>query len=75
MDVQMPEMDGNDATKAIRSYELLNKMHTPIVGLTAGALVEEKEKCLNAGMNDFLTKPIDTSKLKNVIQHYLQAAN
>ncbi len=71
MDVQMPEMDGNDATKAIRSYELLNKMHTPIVGLTAGALKEEKEKCMEAGMNDFLTKPIDTVKLKGVIQNYL----
>lgn len=75
MDVQMPEMDGNDATKAIRSYELLNKMHTPIVGLTAGALKEEKEKCLEAGMNEFLTKPIDTVKLKGVIQNYLWLNN
>jgi CheY-like chemotaxis protein len=75
MDVQMPEMDGNDATKAIRSYELLNKMHTPIVGLTAGALKEEKEKCMEAGMNEFLTKPIDTVKLKNVISNYLWVNN
>lgn len=75
MDVQMPEMDGNDATMAIREYEKKSKTHTPIIGLTAGALKEEKEKCLASGMDEFLTKPIDTSKLKEVIFKYLFEKN
>jgi len=71
MDVQMPEMDGNEATKAIRREESKLGKHTVIVGLTAGALKEEREKCLQAGMDDFLTKPIDSAKLKETIQGIL----
>ncbi|HAI82585.1 MAG TPA: histidine kinase, partial [Chitinophagaceae bacterium] len=60
MDVQMPEMDGLEATACIRKIECLNNdvTPTPIVALTAGATSDEKEKCIAAGMNDFLTKPI-----------------
>jgi CheY-like chemotaxis protein len=71
MDVQMPEMDGNEATKAIRRYEKSIGKHTIIVGLTAGALKEEREKCLSSGMDEFLTKPIDTAKLKETIERIL----
>jgi len=71
MDVQMPEMDGNDATRLIREYEKTLNIHTPIIALTAGALKEESEKCLQAGMDEFLTKPIDTKKLKETIQGFL----
>lgn len=71
MDVQMPEMDGNEATRAIRKHEKDTGKHTVIVGLTAGALQEEREKCLGSGMDDFLTKPIDTVKLKETIQRVL----
>jgi len=71
MDVQMPEMDGNDATRAIRQYEKHVGSYTPILGLSAGALEEEKEKCINSGMDEFLTKPIDSAKLKEVINRYL----
>ena len=66
MDMQMPEMSGIEATIKIREQEQDNQ-HTPIIALTAGALKEEKEKCLNAGMDDFLTKPIEPEKLLKVI--------
>ena len=71
MDVQMPEMDGNAATEAIREYEKEMKTHSTIIGLTAGALQDEKDKCLASGMDEFLTKPIETNKLKDIIQLYL----
>jgi signal transduction histidine kinase/response regulator RpfG family c-di-GMP phosphodiesterase len=71
MDVQMPEMDGNEATKAIRRHEKNTGKHTVIVGLTAGSLQEERDKCLDSGMDEFLTKPIDTAKLKETIERIL----
>lgn len=71
MDVQMPEMDGNEATKLIREFESKSDYHTIIIGLTAGALKEEREKCLESGMDEFLTKPIDTEKLKETVSRYL----
>lgn len=72
MDVQMPEMDGNEATKAIRKHEKCIGKHTNIIGLTAGALKEEREKCLSSGMDEFLTKPIDSAKLKETIERILK---
>ena len=73
MDVQMPEMDGNEATVELRKFEA-DRNVTPItvVGLTAGALKQEKEKSLKSGMDDFLTKPIDTGKLKAILDRYLK---
>jgi PAS domain S-box-containing protein len=71
MDVQMPVMDGVVATQKIREYEKNMDFHKPIIALTAGALIEEKQKCLNAGMDDFLTKPIETERLKSIIMNYL----
>lgn len=72
MDVQMPEMDGNEATKAIREAESVTGKHTIIIGLTAGALEAEREKCLSSGMDVFLTKPIDTLKLKETVNRILK---
>jgi len=71
MDVQMPEMDGMEATQNIRLLDLERVKNLPIIALTAGALKEEKEKALNAGMNDFLTKPIDTEHLERLLNKYL----
>jgi CheY-like chemotaxis protein len=70
MDMQMPEMGGVEATIKIREKEGEGQ-HTPIVALTAGALTEEREKCLNAGMDEFLTKPIEPDKLDEVIVRFL----
>jgi PAS domain S-box-containing protein len=73
MDIQMPEMDGNQATAAIREMNR-KKGSNPVtvIGLTAGAFKEEKEKSLEAGMDDFITKPIDIKRLQEVVQNYLK---
>jgi len=71
MDVQMPEMDGLEATIKIRSLEKYSDKHIPIVALTAGAFKEEQEKCIASGMDDFLTKPVDSVKLKASLEKYL----
>jgi len=67
MDVQMPEMDGFEATAAIRAGEMGTGAHVPIVALTAHALKGDREACLVAGMDEYLTKPIRTSELFAVI--------
>ena len=74
MDVQMPDLDGLETTRRIRQMEMAESTghHVPIVALTAGALQEEKERCLAAGMDDFLTKPIHTNQLEQMIRKYLQ---
>jgi PAS domain S-box-containing protein len=76
MDVQMPELDGNEATEQIRILEqgegISELDRTPIVGLTAGAMKEEKEKCLASGMDDFLTKPIQLDRFKKCLIHFLE---
>jgi len=64
MDVQMPEMDGLQATRELRADEAL--CHLPVVALTAGALAEERRRALDAGMDHFLTKPIDPDQLLEV---------
>jgi signal transduction histidine kinase/ActR/RegA family two-component response regulator len=61
MDVQMPVMDGLEATRQLRQRDKLKA--TPIVGLTAGAMEDDRQKCLAAGMNDYLSKPVDWDKL------------
>jgi len=71
MDVQMPLMDGVEATRKIRKLDRHTGHHTPIVALTAAALKEDRQNCLNAGMDDVLTKPIEPSKLKQVLAEYL----
>ena len=71
MDIQMPVMGGLEATERIRAYEHGKGSNIPIVGLTAGAVKGEKEKCISAGMDDFLTKPIDHKALVEILKKYL----
>ncbi|MCW8838834.1 MAG: ATP-binding protein [Thiovulaceae bacterium] len=69
MDENMPNMGGIEATKNIREYEKENNLlHTPIVALTANALTGDRERFLESGMDDYLTKPVNKSKLGEVIK-------
>ena len=70
MDIQMPVMDGYKATQNIRQTESINR-ETPIIALTAHAMKGDREKCLEAGMNDYLPKPILQSTLKKVLEQWL----
>jgi signal transduction histidine kinase/CheY-like chemotaxis protein len=67
MDVQMPEMDGCEAARAIRAWEGNLRQRIPIIALTAHALREDKERCLSSGMEGYLTKPIRPAELFDVI--------
>ncbi len=70
MDVQMPDMDGFEATRAIRAAEGLTKAHVPIIALTAHAMKGDQEKCLAAGMDAYLSKPVHAADLLGVLQSY-----
>ena len=72
MDVQMPEMDGIEAVATIRAREQQTGLHTPIVALTAHAMTEDRERCLAAGMDAYLSKPIAAASLYQVIDRLLE---
>ncbi len=71
MDVQMPEMNGLEATIKIREIERSKGIKTPIIALSAGVVKGEKEKCFEAGMDAFLPKPISVNELTEVFEQYL----
>ena len=70
MDMQMPVMDGLEATRRIR--QLPGYENTPILAMTANAFAEDKERCLEAGMNDFLTKPINPGQIFSSLLGWLE---
>ena len=72
MDVAMPEMDGLEATRAIRALGG-ERAQVPIVAMTAGAFNEDKERCLSAGMDDFIGKPVVREDLLKAVERWLQA--
>jgi len=74
MDVQMPEMDGLEATRQIRDPKSAVQNHTiPVIALTAYAMAKDRKKCLDAGMNDYLTKPIVPEALADILEKWLKA--
>jgi two-component system sensor histidine kinase/response regulator len=70
MDVQMPEMDGLEAARIIRMLERDSGKHTPIVAMTASAMKGDREICLEAGMDGYVSKPIDPAELYNAIEEF-----
>jgi CheY-like chemotaxis protein len=72
MDVQMPDMDGFETTKAIRAQEQTSRKHLPIVAMTAHAMSGDRERCLAAGMDSYVTKPVDAVKLFTAIAEVFQ---
>jgi len=74
MDCQMPQMDGYEATHEIRRLEKDSGSHVPIVAMTANAMAGDREKCLLAGMDDYIAKPVQKESLYEIIEKYLEAA-
>ena len=71
MDIMMPEMDGLSATKAIRALDREDAGTIPIIAMTANAFDEDEKKCMEAGMNAHLVKPLDIQKMKEAVCRYL----
>jgi CheY-like chemotaxis protein len=74
MDVQMPEMDGWEATRAIREIEAGSGRHIPILAMTAHAMKGDREKCLEAGMDGYVSKPVVVADLRQAIQDAAKGA-
>jgi two-component system sensor histidine kinase/response regulator len=73
MDMQMPVMDGIEATRVIRSDQRFDAL--PIIAMTANAMTADRDKCLEAGMNDHISKPIDAQELFRVVSQWMRARN
>jgi signal transduction histidine kinase/DNA-binding response OmpR family regulator len=75
MDVQMPQMGGFEATRFIREHEKLTGEHQPIIALTAHALQGDRDRCTEAGMDDYLSKPIERARLLQVLEAHSRAVS
>ena len=69
MDMQMPEIDGMQSTRMLRERGVL----VPIIAFTANAYQDDRNACLESGMNDFITKPVDLDTLNTILKKYLKA--
>ena len=74
MDVSMPDMNGFDAARAIRDAEAQGAKRTPIIAITAHALKDDKDRCLAAGMDDYIPKPVSAARLKEKLAHWMRIA-
>jgi CheY-like chemotaxis protein len=75
MDVQMPEMDGFEATAAIRKQERSTGRRMPIIAMTAHAMQGDRQRCIEAGMDDYVAKPIRSGELMVVIGKYIHGTS
>jgi CheY-like chemotaxis protein len=74
MDVQMPEMDGFETTAAIRARERGNGTHLPIIAMTAHAMQGDRERCIDAGMDSYISKPLNVGELIELVEKFADAA-
>ena len=74
MDCQMPEMDGFEATRAIRKAEISSGRRIPIIAMTANAMEGDRENCLAAGMDDYISKPVSLELLRSVLERWMPSA-
>lgn len=70
MDLQMPEMDGLQATQQIRKIQEKKNVKTPIIALTANAMQSDQKKCMDAGMDDYLSKPFEMNDIEKLLRKY-----
>jgi CheY-like chemotaxis protein len=70
MDLQMPEMDGLEATREIRKIQKRKQIKTPIIALTANAMQGDQKKCLDAGMDDYLSKPFELKDIEKLLNKF-----
>jgi two-component system sensor histidine kinase/response regulator len=73
MDVHMPEMDGLQASRLIRQRERSSDRRVPIIALTACAMTGDRERCFEAGMDDYVTKPVSIDSLLRKVESYVPA--
>ncbi|WP_345308712.1 response regulator [Candidatus Villigracilis saccharophilus] len=71
----MPDMDGFEATQQMRTWEQNNGQHIPIIAMTAHAMSGDRDRCLDAGMDDYVTKPLEPRVLFNAIDRWTQDAS
>ena len=71
MDCQMPEMSGYEATEKVRKHEDGTDTHRPIIALTANAMEEDRQKCIDCGMDEFVSKPVDADELKHILSKWV----
>ena len=74
MDCQMPEVDGFEATRRLRSMEIFTGKHVPVIAMTAHAIEGSREQCIAAGMDDYISKPVEPQMLKSIIDKWLPAS-
>ena len=73
MDLQMPNMDGIEATQCVRAREQAEGLaHLPIIALTANVLASDREHCMDAGMDDFITKPFKADEMTTILLKHAQ---
>lgn len=74
MDWKLPDMDGLECTKQIREFQAQQNVHTPVIAMTASVLAGDRQQCLDAGMDDYMSKPFSSEQFREMILRWLAPA-